>query len=536
MKSDHKNTGSLNENITAGSHIPFWFYTGPAPLEFISLKENLETDILIIGGGLAGVTTAYCLAKEGHKVVLLEDGFIGSGETGRTTAHLVTALDERYYNYEKIFNEEKTKLIAESHRTAIDFVEHTIKTENIDCDFKRVNGYLFRHSSDVEDALQKELESTLKAGIETKAILSTPGMLLSKKSLCFMNQAQFHPLKYLEGLCKAILNHGGKIFTNTHASQINNEGATTADGFKVKAKHIVVATNSPVNNLYTMFSKQYAYRTYVIGALVKKDLLPKALWWDTGDFTGGTGHAPYHYVSLQPYNDLYDMLTCGGEDHPTAETSGTHVVEEDRYKLLENWAREYFPIKEVMYRWSGQVLEPMDRISFIGRNPLDHNNVYIITGDSGIGMTHCSFGALLISDLINGRKNKWEELYSPLRFTLNVAGAALKLIKDDLVNVLKKWFYTDCIELSSLKNGEAGIIKLDGKKCGAYRDETGKLFLVSAECTHLKCMVLWNNDEKTWDCPCHGSRFTYEGKVINGPANSDLPAFSEQVQKEVKSE
>ncbi len=517
------------DNLTAGTHIPFWYSSTVQPLAFEKLNQNLDTDIVIIGGGIAGITTAYCLTKEGHRVILVEDGMIGSGETGRTTAHLVTALDDRYYHLEKVFGEEKTKLIAESHKLAIDFVEQTIKTEHIDCGFERVNGYLFKHPSDKNDSLQRELTAAINAGIEIKMVDEVPGILQTEKALCFANQAQLHPLKYLNGLCKAIVKNGGKIFTDTHASKINHEGITTADGFTVKAKHIVVATNFPVNNLYTMFSKQYAYRTYVIGALVQKDLLPKSLWWDTGDFKVDSKIPPYHYIRVHPYNEQYDMLISGGEDHPTAETSKTHVIEENRYKLLEDWTRTYFPIKEIVYQWSGQVLEPMDGVAFIGRNPLDHDNVYIITGDSGNGMTHCSFAGLLIRDLINGKENKYEKLYSPLRFTLKESGGAVKLIAEDIVNVLKKWFYTGSVELSTIKNGEAGIVKLDGKKCGAYRDDTGKLYMVSAECTHLKCMVLWNNDEKSWDCPCHGSRFNYEGKVINGPANSDLPAYNDKI-------
>ncbi len=512
--------------ITSGKNMSYWTDTA-TPAVQNPLKENLETDVVIVGGGLAGLSVAYCLTQSGKKVVLIEDGFIGSGETGRTTAHLVTALDDRYYHLEKLFGDEKTKLIAESHMMAIDFVEQTVKKENIDCGFERVNGYLFRHPSDKIDSLPQELKAALKAGVEIKEVDEAPGMLRVEKALCFLNQAQFHPLKYLNGLCKAIEQKGGKIFTGTHALKINHESITTAEKFTVKAKHIVVATNSPVNNLFTMFEKQYAYRTYVIGALVKKDSLPKALWWDTGDFEDNSKIPPYHYVRIHPYNAQYDLLISGGEDHLTAETGKTKVPEENRYKLLEDWTRNYFPIGEIVYHWSGQVLEPMDGIAFIGRNPLDHDNVYIITGDSGNGMTHCSFAGLLISDLINGKENKWEKLYSPSRFTLKESGAVMQLLTEDLMNVLKKWFYTGSVELSSIKNSEAGIVKLDGKKCGAYRDESGKLYLVSAECTHLKCMVLWNNDEKSWDCPCHGSRFTYEGKVINGPANFDLPAYNE---------
>lgn len=520
------NNNTEDARITSGKNISYWTdavtLAGQNPL-----KENLETDVVIVGGGLAGLSVAYCLTRSGKRVVLVEDGFIGSGETGRTTAHLVTALDDRYYHFEKTVGEEKTKLIAESHKMAIDFVEQTVKKENIECGFERVSGYLFRHPSDKKDSLQQELKAALKAGVEIKEVEEAPGMLRAEKALCFLNQAQFQPLKYLYGLCQAIEHNGGKIFTGTHALKINHEGITTIEGFTVKAKHVVVATNSPVNNLVAMFDKQYAYRTYVIGALIKKDLLPKALWWDTGDFESDSKFPPYHYVRVHPYNEEFDLLISGGEDHPTADTSTTKVPEENRYKLVEDWTRKRFPIGEIVYRWSGQVLEPVDGIALIGRNPHDHDNVYIVTGDSGNGMTHCSFAGLLIRDLINGTENKWEKLYSPLRFAMKESTPVMQLLTKDFENVLKKWFYASSVELSSIKNGEAKIVKLDGEKCGAYRDELGKLYLVSAECPHLKCMVLWNNDEKSWDCPCHGSRFTYEGKVINGPANLDLLAYSE---------
>jgi len=514
---------NINPEITAGQNTSYWTSTAPSPATN-PLKENLKTEVVIVGGGLAGLSTAYCLSQAGKQVVVVEDGNLGSGETGRTTAHLVTALDHRYYDLEKTFGEEKTKLVAESHHMAIDFVEKTIQKEKIECGFERLPGYLFQNPSDKGNSLEKELAAATKAGLNVKIIDNTPG--IEGRALCFYDQAQFHPLLYIEGLSRAIQEKGGKIFTGTHAAKIDHEGITTTDGFEVKADHVVVATNSPVNNLLTMFVKQYAYRTYVIGALIPKDSLPKALWWDTGDFGKDAQYAPYHYFRTQSYDDQHDLLIAGGEDHPTGTTEADHIPEENRYKLLEDWTKQYFSIKEIKYRWSGQVLEPMDGISFIGRNPLDHSNVYIITGDSGIGMTHCTFGSLLITDLILGKENKWEKLYNPNRFTLSEAGSALALIKEDVIYLLKKWFYTGSVELDSIKNGEAGIVKLDGKKCGVYRDEIGKLFMVSAECTHLKCMVVWNNDEKTWDCPCHGSRFSYDGKVMNGPANSDLPSYS----------
>jgi nitrite reductase/ring-hydroxylating ferredoxin subunit len=314
------------------------------------------------------------------------------------------------------------------------------------------------------------------------------------------------------------------IFINTHASEINHTGIVSSKGFNIKAKHVVVATNAPVNNKYATMLKQWAHRSYVITALIKKDSIPRALWWDTGDKKIHTS-TPYHYVRLQSHNDEHDLLICGGEDHIVGINEGKS--EEERYNDLIKWTQERFPIGEVVSKWSGEVLVPMDSIAFIGKNVFDKENVYIITGDAGIGMTYCTIGGILVTDLINGVKNKWEEIYKPSRFILKASEPFFRMLKGDLVAVLKKWFYRDTTELSSIKEDEGKVVILDGQKCGAYRNPSGKLYLVSAECTHLKCMVQWNKDEKSWDCPCHGSRFTYSGKVINGPANEDLPSFSE---------
>src|ERR1035437_6327389 len=220
-----ENNNPEDARVTSGKNISYWTDTAIPPVQN-PLKENLETDVVIVGGGIAGLSVAYCLTQSGKKAVLVEDGFIGSGETGRTTAQFVTALDKPYSEFEKIFGKEKTKLIAESHRMAIDFAERTIKKENIDCDFERVNGYLFRHPSDKKDSLQQELKAALKAGVEIKEVDAAPGMLKSEKALCFLNQAQFHPLKYLNGLYKAIEQNGGRIFTGTHASKIDHVGVT----------------------------------------------------------------------------------------------------------------------------------------------------------------------------------------------------------------------------------------------------------------------------------------------------------------------
>src|ERR1043165_9142815 len=253
-----------NPGLTSGMHVSLWTDTHDTPA-YKPLQQNIETDVVIVGGGLAGLSVAYCIAKTGKKVVVLEDGLIGSGETGRTTAQLVTAFDDRYYEMERIFGEAKTKLIANSHKAAIDFVEQTVKDENIDCGFERVNGFLFLHPSDERDSLEKELLAAKKAGVAIDELDHVPGLLVKQRFLRFFNQAQFHPLQYLSGLCTAIEKLGGQIFTGTHADDIGYKGVTTKTGHFVSAKHIVVATNSPVNNLFVPFDKQYSYRTYVIG-------------------------------------------------------------------------------------------------------------------------------------------------------------------------------------------------------------------------------------------------------------------------------
>jgi len=516
---------SENGNFTSGTNISCWLDTALKNNKYSSLKENLETDVVIIGGGIAGITTAYCLSCSGKKVIVVEDGFIGSGETGRTTAQIVTALDDRYYQMEETFGKKNATLIAESHKTAINFIEGIIEREKIDCDFEKITGYLFLHPSDEEENLIKELAALNRCGIDASFSEETPGVPFENKCIVFPNQAQFHPMKYLHGLCGVIESKGGKIFTNTHVSTFDNNNIISDKKFTIKAKHIVVATNTPVNDKYAMMLKQTAYRSYVIGALIKKNSLPKALWWDTGDQQQDKS-AAYHYVRLDSYDSEYDLLIAGGEDHPVGVDSDLSGAE--RYLLLEKWTRERFAITKVIYKWSGEVVVPMDSIAYIGRNPFDSSNVYIITGDAGIGMTYCTIGGILITDLINGVKNEWEDIYKPSRFILKTSRPFFKILKDDFIAVFKKWFHKDTEESKSIALNEAKIITIETKKYGAYRDTTGQLFIVSAECTHLKCMVVWNEDEKSWDCPCHGSRFTYAGKVINGPANKNLKLFSEK--------
>lgn len=365
-----KDKNYTDDTLTSGKHLSPWIDKNTQP-RYTPLADNLTVDVVIIGCGLGGATAGYCLTQAGYTVAIVEDGNICSGETGRTTAQLVTALDDRYYELEKTFGEEKAKLIAQSHKQAIDFVEQTVQKEHIACDFQRVNGYLFKHPSDDEESLQKELDAANRAGLNVFEVDHAPDMLQPRRAICFPQQAQFHPVKYVEGLCKAITERGGKIYTNTRAVEFKDDGITTANGYTIKAKHTVVATNSPVNNKFSLHLMQYAYRTYVIGALIPKGSIAPAQWWDTRDYNANPDTPPYHYVRITPHNDEFDLLISGGEDHLVGNTTEENIKEEDRYTHLETWTKQNFNIGDIVYRWSGQVLEPMDGLAYIGRNPWD---------------------------------------------------------------------------------------------------------------------------------------------------------------------
>ena len=510
-------SSNASELVTAGENISYWI-DSVKPLSFVPLDKNVETDILIVGGGIAGLTTAYCLLKAGRKVVVVEDGYIGSGET----AHLTAALDDRYYEIEAAFGESNSILAAESHAAAIDWIENTIKQELIECDFERLDGYLFLHPSDTIENLKKEYESTKKAGLNTGWVENIPDIKSeTSPGIHFPRQAQFHVLKYLQGLASAIIRQGGQIYTSTRAINTNNKGAS-CNGYEVKANQIVVCTNTPVNDFLTMHTKQFPYRSYVIGARVAKGSINHALWWDTGNMKSRWVTAPYHYVRLSKLNEEYDLLICGGEDHKTGQADEEGIAGEERYERLITWAKTKFPVMgEVIYRWSGQVMEPVDYMAFIGKNPGD-DNVYIITGDSGNGMTHGTIGGLLVTDLIQQIQNPWTELYSPRRLPLKTPLTYIS----EVFNTFKQYGdfikKADIAEMDELQNGNGAILGKGLKKIAVYRDENNIVHSFSAVCPHMGCIVQWNASEKSFDCPCHGSRFTKEGIVINGPASQNL--------------
>ena len=414
------------ELSTSGQTESSWFLNLTQPLRFDKLSQNISVDVAIVGGGIAGTTTAYLLSRSRKSVALLEDGYIGSGETSRTTAHITHSLDDRYYNIEKKHGPNSARLAAESHTAAIDFIENTVRTEALDCAFNRVDGYLFLDPSDKTSSLDKELDALRNAGIST-ANIQYKSPLKSRDispCICFQNQAQFQPMLYLMGLAKSMSRRKDvKVLTETHAQDISNKNGEsvikTDSGFDVTAQNIVLATNAPIiDRVSKIYDKQIAYRTYVIAAEMEKNSIPLALYWDTGNQKSKDHVKPYHYVRIQQTeNAKNDLLIVGGEDHKTGSPNDKNDFE-TKFKKLETWMRKIFSVKgPVVYSWSGQVLEPLDGLAFIGPNPGNDKNVYIATGDSGNGMTHGTIAGILLHDLILGKKNEWAELYNPNRKT-----------------------------------------------------------------------------------------------------------------------
>lgn len=481
-----------------------------------ALNTDVQTGVCIVGAGIAGLSVAYQLVLEGRQVIVVESDTVGSGETRRTTSHLTNAFDDRYQHVERMHGEDVSRIVAHSHTAAIDRIEDIIKSEGIECDFRRVPGYLFAPAGAEPAEIDQELAAAQRAGLKKVArVDSPPGMRVPVgPALEFGDQAQIEPLAYLHGLLKAFVARGGRVYEKTHVEDVEDGSpcrVRLTNGCVVSADAVVVASNTPINNRFLIHTKQAAYRTFVIGMAVPKGALPWALWWDTLD--------PYHYVRIAgELSNGQALLIAGGEDHKTGQADDA----EERYARLTEWLRERFPVVgEPLYRWSGQVMEPADALAFIGRNPGDAH-VYIATGDSGNGMTHGTIAGILLSDLIAGRDNPWRVAYEPARKPVGSLG---EFARENL-NVAaqyRAWLLAGgASELDEIAAGEGAVVRCGLHKIAAYRESSGALCMLDAACPHLGCAVEWNSNEKSWDCPCHGSRFDVLGRVLHGPAVSPL--------------
>ena len=494
----------------------FWQHGVTAP-DFAPLRDKVTADVCVIGGGIAGLTTAHLLAEAGLSVAIIEAINLAAGETARSTAHIAIP-DDRFTHLLRSFGDEGARQIVQSFGAAIDLIESIVARQGIDCDFRRLDGFLVSCDASPLKALQEEHDAALALGVACELTPSAPAELAQfGPALRFTGQAQFNPFKYIVGLAES-LPRNVRIYCGTRAIAIDEtaEGVIvrTDGGATVAANAAVVATNTPFNERLGLHLRQYAYQTYAIGALVPKDSLPFLLLWDDGD--------PYHYMRLAPYTDEHDVLIVGGEDHKTGE--GPHA--DEPFEKLERWTREHFSLAgAVQWRWSGEVIEPMDAIANLGRET-GSRNVYVITGDSGNGISHATIGARIVTDLILDRGSPWP-VYDPDRSRYQ---HALEFAKEqtEIAGHYADWLTGgDTAQADAIEPDSGAVIRRGARKYAVYRDGRGDLYVNSATCPHMGCIVQWNGIEKTWDCPCHGSRFTAYGAVLHGPAERRLRAMNE---------
>ncbi|KAK9805134.1 hypothetical protein WJX72_001432 [[Myrmecia] bisecta] len=492
--------------------------------KYPKLQENVTADVAIVGAGIYGLSIAYNLVRAGKSVVILESRTRGGGQTGRTTAHLMAWNDDMYHTLEEKFGTDKTKLVAESHRKSIDWVEEVVKREQIDCKFERMDGFLFPHSEEraTYETLDEELGAAIRAGLtdtEKVDLGGGPDVGGIRSAVKFAGSADFQPMQYVNGLAEAVTKMGGRIYENSRVMKTSGSEVTTADGYTITAKNIVLATNVPIHHNMAVHTRQHPTRSYVVCMKIPKDKFRRAQYWSTA--------SPYHYVRLEP-SEEGDQLVVGGGDHQTGQEPEKY---EDTFSALEQWARKRWPdAGEVTYKWSGQVMEPVDLLGLYGQDPANDLQTgatyYIATGDSGQGMTGSAIAGMIISDQILGNKNPWSDIYSPSRApaadtdTVQEFGSiAATTSKAFVKHIIPKGLFSSPRDLPP----DSGAVMQHGaQKIAAYRDEGGKVHACAAACPHLGCLVEWNPNEKTFDCPCHGSHFDKFGRCIQGPAKADL--------------
>lgn len=484
-----------------------------APYEARShnFKETVF-DVAIVGGGITGITLALLLQKEGRNCVVLEANNLCYGTTGGTTAHLNTLLDNPYTSIIKDFGKEGAHLVAKAAREAIDLVETNILNHNIECGFERTSAYLFSQDEEQTSELNDILEACKEIGVESHFTNHVTVPIPFQKAMLVQRQGKFHPVQYVYALAEEFENAGGVIVQRCRVTNAEEDEVisieTTQGNFK--AYKLVYATHIPpgINLLHLRCP---AYRSYAMAVKLKNQNYPEGLIYDMYD--------PYHYYRTQDVEGQ-KYLIVGGEDHRTGENTNTHKS----FLQLESHVRTYFQIEEIAYKWSSQYYEPVDGLPYIGKLPGAAKNIFVATGYGGNGMTYSHVAALELKDQILYEESRYHELFSPSRVK-PIAGFTefVKHNADVAAQFVGKWFATEKMEeLSSLAADEGKVVKFNNETMALYKDKAGSLHAVNPTCTHMKCSVAWNAAEKSWDCPCHGARYSTEGVVLNGPADVNL--------------
>ena len=495
---------------------PFWSEAGFPT--FPPLEKDLDVEVAVIGAGIAGLTAAYLLAKAGKTVAVLERGQCVQGETGHTSGHLTMVTDTPLTELAPRFDQSHAQAVWDAGLAAIVQIATIVNDERIDCDFRWIDGYLHlppdREGHVSVEGLEQTASLADEMGFDATYLEDVP--FAGGPGVRFATQGRFHPRKYLAALARVIRDQGGHIHEKTEVEEVSDAPlGLKANGHFVRCRDVFIATHLPLlgipndKDATLIQSKLAPYTTYVVAGTARHGSVPDALFWDTGD--------PYGYLRIEP-GDEHDLIIFGGADHKTGQASNTS----ERFHQLEETLRARVPELTPTHRWSGQVLGTPDGLPYLGR-VADHR--YTATGFSGNGLTFGTVGAMIVSDQILARPSPWIELFDPHRGALRHGlWTYLKENADYPYYRLRDRFAgAEGKSLRAVERGQGKVVEYRGEKVAAFRDADGTLSVRSAVCTHMGCIVAWNDAERSWDCPCHGSRFTPGGDVIAGPARDPLP-------------
>lgn len=479
--------------------------------EFPGLEQDIEVDVAIVGGGITGITTAYLLAKKGIQVAVLESMEVGGGTTAGSTGNLYTMVDNRLHHIQAKFDTETAKIVAESRTTAVNLIEQLAQEHLIDCSFKRQPWILYSEAKEEKETIQKTKKILEAFGLTVEELQTLPLPFPIDYAIKVENQAQFNPAAFVSGLAQKVDKNNCRIYENTPVHHIEKGSPhilLTPNG-KIKAPKVVMATHSP-KGVYSLHTALYPHREYALAAKLKSGEYPEGIFWSTDSKT---------HASLRSYKTAEGtFLITVGYHHKV----GQEDPDKDYFGDLEKNLKRNYDVESVDYRWSAQHYKPADGLPYIGESTDD--NIFVATGFSTDGLTYGVVSAMIFRDLLTGKENEWAHIYRAKRFT--PVKSAKSFIKENL-NVLGEYLKdipgkADAKMFSEVKVGEGKIVEMNNEKWAVHRNEKGTLFAASAVCTHMDCIVNWNNEEKTWDCPCHGSRFKPTGEVIEGPAFSPL--------------
>ncbi len=490
----------------------FWLASATRD-EYSPLETDRSFDVAVLGGGLCGVTTALMLKREGARVAIVEAGRIGGGATGYTTAKITSLHGQIYNQLKSKFGEDGARAYGEANEAAIQRMERWVNEEGIGCDFRRKPNYTYTESPDQVDSLRDEAETARKLGLPASFTTDVDLPFCVEAAVRFDDQAEFHPIKYLAALARMIPGDGSEIFEHTPAIDVDEGSPVTTKTRRgtITAERVVVATHFPFLDRGGYFARMHPARSYIVAARLETPA-PRGMYI--------SAESPTRSIRTTPHEGG-EVLLVGGEGHKVGQEPDT----EARYDALAAWTREHFDVAAIEWRWSTQDPITDDHVPYIGKLHPGADSLYVATGFAKWGMAHSTVAAIILTDAISSRENPWAPLYDASR--VKPLASAKDFVKEN-VNVVRR-FVGDRLshpdyqrELEAVERGQGAIVTIDGDRVAAYRDDSGELQLLSPVCTHLGCLVTWNPAERSWDCPCHGSRYAVDGTVLEGPTVEPL--------------